>query len=150
MDGWRFAGGYCGKSKLNFALKGKRIILILVVLVFLAAGFWAFSRPQKVIVVKGDVSAQEVAEIKRAVRRDMARMILPNWSWASIKAFPSQAKWYFRKHLESIEATRPGHAYVLITDPSEQPQLTMRYRYEVIKGTNGWKAYQRIDILDIY
>ena len=67
-------------------MRRKKVIAIFA-LALLGAGFAYFllthdsSRP---VVVKGNFSAKDVAEIESAVRREKWRETFPNFSWATI------------------------------------------------------------------
>jgi hypothetical protein len=124
-------------------------VAVVILLAVLAAGIWACVRPQKAAVVTGNLTVREVAEIKRVVWKDVRRRVLPSFSWASIKALPANAKWYFKQELRSIDASRSGHIYVTISGPGD-PEIFERDRYEVVSGTNGWKAYRRHDTYDFF
>jgi hypothetical protein len=69
----------------------KRKIIIAIVLLLLGAGLVVFllmrdSGPP--VVVKGNFSAKDVADIKRAVRKQLWREAFPNFSKQSIAGFP--------------------------------------------------------------
>jgi hypothetical protein len=121
------------------------ILVVIVLLGVLAAAVWTFSRPEKTIVVEGNVSAQEVREIKQAVKSAMRKQVFPGFSWSNLKAFPARANRYLRRDVRSITAYGPDDAAAVVAE-SVRTNSSPRELYCVAKGTNGWKAYRRVDL----
>ena len=121
-------------------MKKKRRILFAAILLGVVGGvLWTSARGQKAIVVYGDLSPREVAEINGVVKANMRKQVWPKFSWATIKALPANVKWYFRHDVRSIALVATEHAYVAISKPKDD-EMSTRDIYEVIKGTNGWKV----------
>jgi hypothetical protein len=84
----------------------KRKVIVFVILAFLGAGLAVFlltrdSGPP--VVVNGNFSAKDVAQIKSAVRRELWRAVFPNFSWETVEASPGAMKKALNSHVATIE-----------------------------------------------
>ncbi len=113
------------------------ILAAAILLAVLAAGVWIFSQPEKSVVIKGNISAQDVREIKQAVKNAMRKEVFPSFSWANLTAFPGRARWYFQRHVRSIEVIRPGQVMVQVETGSGM-RITRIDAYYVEKGAKDW------------
>jgi hypothetical protein len=97
-------------------VKKKHLILILPGLAVLAGICWQFTRPVKAIPVHGNLSAKDVADIRRVVEQDMRRRILTDFSWKSLKALPANARNYFKYKITEINTDGPkrGNALAVV------------------------------------
>lgn len=125
-------------------MKKRGILAVAILLVVLTAGVLTFSRPEKAIVITGNVSVQDAAEIKQAVRKAMRRRVFPYTSWPNIRAFPTRAISYLRQDVRAITIITPDYSSVVVAK-SSSTNIASIDRYGVTKDTNGWTAFRTHD-----
>jgi hypothetical protein len=128
-------------------MRKRKIIVTVATLVLLGAGLAVFlltrdSGPP--VVVHGNFSAKDVAQIKSAVRRELWRVALPDFSWATIKASPQSVRWALKVRVRSISGpfavNGTREAQVGLKGP-EKPGgfiLISPHGFIVTNGPNGW------------
>ena len=119
----------------------KRKVIVIVVSALFVAGLAMFlfthdSGPP--VVVHGNLSAKDVAQIKSAVRRQLWRDALPNLSEKSIMAFPKGAKRAFTIHVSEIypvvlSGTKGTRAAVALFS-----ERSWQIGYCLTNGPGGW------------
>lgn len=119
------------------AMKKKWIILISILLLVSAGIVWFNTGSETPIVVKGDLSAKDVAEIKRVVRHHIRQFIFTDFSWKSVKALPGNIKSYSHLKFTNIELSSNGLVKVSLEKLLNPKQSGNPY-YQLTKGTNGW------------
>lgn len=137
----RWEGGI-GQSQRSVMKKKRGILLFSALLIVLAAAWWGFGRREKPITVRGNISAQDITEIKDVVRRDLRQDILPEFSLAAIKAMPANLKTYLRYQILEIDAdTNGGHATVSVwlTPPRTNVEFD-RAIYFMGKESGRWRT----------
>ena len=100
MDRMRF------REQTHWKVMRKRKLIVITVLALTAAmlGVFLLTRDYgPAVVVQGNFSAKDVAEIKSAVRQQLWHEALPDFSMQTIRAFPQMAKRALTTHLISIE-----------------------------------------------
>jgi hypothetical protein len=121
-------------------LKKKWVILLVAVLVaVITAGVGASFRPRGKMVVEGNLSASEVAAIKRTVTKDMRARIFPKFSWKNIKKLPANYRTYSRNEIIRIQQLTPLAAMVYVGDFSQPETNRLNWGYGVFKSTNEWR-----------
>ena len=127
----------------------KRKVIIIVALALLGTGIAIFlltrdSGPP--VVVEGNLSAKDVAQIKSAVRRELWKEAFPNFSWATIKALPHSVKKALRSQVAEIR-TENG----LLNPVQYSDSNTMRYQAVAFLShtgsSNSWDEFSFIYIL---
>ena len=130
-------------------MRKKKVILV-IVLVFLGAGLAVFllmrdSGPP--VVVSGNLSAEDIAQIKSAVRRELWREALPNFSWAAIKSLPRSSRRVTKVRIVRISdfsfLNGTQLARVEITEPHEPGHIQMPDFIDVTNGPSGWAFHQK-------
>jgi hypothetical protein len=123
-------------------VKKKRLPLIaLALLLFAAIFYFSFHRDKQIIVV-GNLSAQDLAEIKTVVRAEMRHRILPDFSWSSIKSLPASTMDFFQNRIQTIIVTADSKASVWFTPQHDEGFNALNLEaYELEKGTNGWRLH---------
>jgi hypothetical protein len=123
----------------------KRKVVVIIVLALLGVGLAVFlvtrdSGPP--VVVHGNVSAKDVAQIKSAVRRELWRDAFPNFSWATIKALPRSMRRVQKVRIVRISGLTLFNgthlANVRIEEPHEEGRFQPPYDYDFTNGPNGW------------
>jgi len=112
--------------------------MMLVAMVLLVAGgaIWFIAGHEERIAVRGNLSARDLAEIKRAVRSELRKEILPDFSWRSIKSVPSEASKYLQRRIKVVVQAGDTNAVFVGFGNSERPFDS----FSLIRGTNGWRV----------
>ena len=121
----------------------KRKFIIITVLSLLGAGLAVFlltrdSGPP--VVVKGNFSAKDVAEIKSAVKRELWHEAFPNFSKQSIMMFPRMAKRAFTTRVSEVgtmgwpKDAAKNDAYALLSANA------LGTAYFMTNGPLGWRT----------
>jgi hypothetical protein len=130
----------------------KRKVIAMVGLVLLAAGaaVFLFTRDSgPPVVVHGDLSEKDVAQIKSAVKRELWKEAVPNFSWATLKALPRSVRWALKVRLRSISgpSTVNGttEARVGLEGPNKPGGLILisPHGFIVTNGPNGWAVSRK-------
>jgi len=117
---------------------------MLVGLVVLVCGviFFAARRGENIIVI-GNLSAADIAQIKRSVSGEMQRQIFPELSLESIMDLPGRVIDWRQTKLHSIEAlsltSRFSPKMVLVS--IRKSNRTNANSFLLVPGTNGWTIY---------
>jgi hypothetical protein len=126
----------------------KRKVIAIIVVVVLAATLGVFLLTQDSgppVVVRGNFSTMDIAEIKRAVRRQLWHEVLPNLSKQSIKAFPRMAKRAFAVRLVGVESwgtmTLNGSDKVILLARAKLSGNSGQKFYLLTNGPIGWSNY---------
>lgn len=145
-DRVRFCHRAFARRAINWVAMRKRKIIAISAVALLGAGLVGFLLTRDAgppVVVYGNLSAKDVAEIKSAVRRELWREAFPNFSWATVKELPRSVRRALKAHVIRITAwpqnATPG-ASVRIADPYGPERLGFgRSRVlGVTNGPNGW------------
>jgi hypothetical protein len=128
----------------------KKKVIVIVVLALLGAGMAVFlltrdSGPP--VVVKGNFSVKDVAQIKSAVRKELWKKAFPNFSIKTFKALPHEVKHLLKTRVTQVSGYVPLHngtAQALARtsetfDASTSNALNSLARtYFLTNGPNGW------------
>jgi hypothetical protein len=120
----------------------KKIILAISIVAVVVAGICLLPmRPAKAIPVNGNLSAQDITDIKRFLKRDLRRKILPDFSWRSFKGLPAAARNYFKYEILEIDASTDPNETVLFVKltfhrSASKPEFSY---YQMTKSTNRWR-----------
>ena len=118
------------KRKLQILIPG---LLILLVVIWT---FWPSSRP---ILIEGDISKADAAQIGQAVRGDMRRSLLTNFSIATSKQLPGNVLALAQYKIVAIQESGQGHCYVTLKRNFDS--IYAHYLlFAATKQTNGWKV----------
>ena len=122
-------------------MKKKRGILVVIVLLgVLAAAAWIFLRPNRTVVIKGYLPLQDVAAIKSLVKKDMAKRLLPDYSWASLKGLLPNLRAYFKYNIVEIDSPGTGDTRVEVGDGRTVAASKHLCEYLLGKDANGWSV----------
>lgn len=125
-----------------------------VVLLLAGAALWCRSDAQKNATVSvppirviGKLPAQDVAEIKRLVRREIWRGILPRFDWWSIRNLPAAVRYRASQRIFGITVRPDGTVGAWAGHKVRDlffGQWTYSYEYSYLlkKGTRGWQLIQ--------
>ncbi len=108
-------------------------------LAVLAAGVCVFLWPHSTIVVKGYLSPQELAAVKSLVKKDMAKRLLPKFSWADAKALPANLRAYFKYNIVEIDTQILTQTDVKVGDGATIESSKHVCEYILLKDANGWR-----------
>ena len=122
----------------------KKKVIVIIALVLLGAGLtvFLFTRDSGLpVVVEGNLSAKDVAQIKSVVRRELWRESLPNFSQATIKALPQSIRRVRKVQVVRISCfswiNGTQLARVAMTESHEPGWSQLPY------GPGGWAFYQK-------
>ena len=122
-------------------MKKKRTVLLAFLLLLFSGILWfALHRDEK-IVVEGNLSATDLAEIKRLVRSEMRRRVFPDFSWASVKALPASSLTYLQSQVLFIYAPANDPVLVAIAK-SRRPDASGNFpsdNLSLMKDADGWR-----------
>jgi hypothetical protein len=125
-------------------MRNRRIAAV-IVLICLGAGVAVFLLTQDSgpsMVVQGNFSAKDVAQIKSAVRRELWREAFPNFSWNAFKGLPHGVKLAFKAHvtlIQAIASTAPnGKTDFLATLSQPFDSSGLARSYILTNGPYGW------------
>jgi hypothetical protein len=130
----------------------KRKVIAIIVIGLLVAGIGVFLLTRDTgppVVVYGNFTTKDVAQIKSAVRREVWREAFPDFSWKTIKASPRSVRWALRRHLKSISGPLTVNgttgAQVRLRGPEEPgaSELGSPHGFIVTNGPNGWVFSRR-------
>jgi hypothetical protein len=77
-----------------------------------------------------------LAEIKRAVRSELRKEILPDFSWRSVKSMPSGAVRYFQRRINVVVVEGNTNLAFVGFGNAERPFDS----FHLTRGTNGWRV----------
>ena len=130
------------------AMRKRKIIVIVVLLMLLVAGLAVFlltrdSGPP--VRVFGNLSAKDVEQIKRAVKRELWKEAFPNFSGATFRTLPRSIGRALRARVVDVEGGRTNEAFVTMADPYNPEQYGVGKWHElfITNGPDGW-AYSRL------
>lgn len=83
-------------------VRRKRIVVVGFVLLVVGGVLWFGTHLEDNVVVVGNLSATDVAEIKRAVHAEMRREVFPSFSWASVNGLPAAAWKYSQSTIRFV------------------------------------------------
>jgi hypothetical protein len=115
------------------------ILFVLIPLAVLAAVFLPAAGDRNPIVVRGHPSPQDVAEIRKLVKKDMRGRIFPNLSTASFKGLSANVSAYLKYHIVEINTLGPSSAMVMVGDSTNVTASKRICGYSLIKDSNEWK-----------
>jgi hypothetical protein len=120
------------------------MLAALVVLLFGGILFFATRREEKIIVV-GDLTATDLAEIKRVVHAEMLREVSLTFSWKNAVQCPAAAMRFLQDKITVIYPVEDGTQFVAIGEPVTAGEgVVVGHRgFPVRKGTNGWDLARR-------
>jgi hypothetical protein len=118
-------------------VRKKRIVLVALVLLVMGGVLWFVTHREEEVVVRGNLSATDVAEIKRAVRSEMRREVFPNFSWSSVKGLPAAA-WKYSQNTIRVVTVQESMGEVIVFVGKKRGTLD---GFEVIKEADGWHVY---------
>jgi len=112
----------------------------LVALVLGGIVWFAMRGGQKVVVV-GNLSAADVAEIKHLVNAERRREFFPGFSWGNAKELPNTVSEYCRSSIVCVISSNNNVALVQVGRITRRGgYLITRFPdFSLIKGTNGWR-----------
>ena len=123
----------------------KKKVSVIVALMLFGAGLAVFLLTQdsgSPVVVHGNFSAKDVAQIKSAVKRELWREALPNFSWATINALPRSVRRVTKVRIVFISGFNLWNgtpvANVQIVEAHEPDRFQPRYDYDFTNGPKGW------------
>jgi hypothetical protein len=123
----------------------RKEVIVIVVLALFGAGLAVFLLTRDTgppVVVKGNFSAKDVAQIKSAVRRELWREAFPNFSWATIKASPRSVRRVTKLRIFRITGFTSFNgaptARVQISEPDPWGAPRLAYDCDFTNGPNGW------------
>jgi hypothetical protein len=137
---------------IDQALKHKRKVVIIIALVLLGAGIAVFllTRDSGLpVVVQGNLSAKDVAQIERAVRHELWREAFPNCSWATFKALPHEVKRVLKTRVTEVSRAGPlpdgtARALARISEPfdatTSNGMNSIAPGYLLTNGLTGWSV----------
>jgi hypothetical protein len=100
---------------------------------------------QEQIQVVGELTVNEIADIRVAVLKKMHPPIFPDFSVKSLRAAPGLILERFRGSKPktwTIEARTQGFVAVIV-EPSPSPPTHPYVFFGVFRETNGWKVYNQ-------
>lgn len=120
-------------------MQRRRFFVIGVLMAFtgILLAVWVLTRDSgPPVVVQGNFSARDIAQIQRVVRRRLWHDALPNLSKQSLMAFPGTAKYALNTHVFRIERwnSPPGSARALFTTNE-----LLSSGYVLTNGPAGWR-----------
>jgi hypothetical protein len=122
-------------------MKKKRGILVVIILLgVLAAAAWIFLRPNSAAVIKGNLPPRDAAAIRSLVKKDMAKRLLPDYSWASVKGLLPNLRAYFKYNIVEIDSHGPDEAAVRVGDGRTVEASKHLCDYLLVKDTDGWSV----------
>jgi len=139
----------------------KKTIIVVMILSGFGSGYFGlvcFSDGGKYpIEVVGNLTTNEVQEIREIARKQLRRQVLPNLSWASIKGIPQALKCYTKTKLlkiERVDLLGSGHGLetgglVCVsvgTHGAWGRNLSLDEARYLKLGTNGWEWIGEITI----
>jgi hypothetical protein len=123
-------------------MKRKRgILLVIILLGVLAAAGWMFLRPNNTTVIKGNLTPLDISAVKSAVKRDMAKRLLPDYSGTSLKGLVPNLRAYFKYNIVEINSPGLGVAMAKVGDGRTVEASKHLCQYDLVKNTNGWAVY---------
>ncbi len=128
-------------------MKKKWIILISTLLLVFAAVVWFNTGSEPAIIVKGNLSAKDVAEIKRIARHKLRHDIFPEFSWKNVKTLPDKIKDYSHFKLYSIQPAGKGFISVCVLKHFSSVETFERV-YEFTNNiANGWHLVDSYEMM---
>jgi hypothetical protein len=116
----------------------RRIFLAVTLLVILAAAGWKLTRPRLPIAISGNFSPADVEQITAAVRHNLRKDIMPDFSWASFKRLPADLKFNLQYEISSIhEDSVMG---VMVEIKGSHKSAYAEIACLMIRGTKGWEV----------
>ena len=125
-------------------MKRKWIILPAVALIVLAMVVWGFTPSDSHIIIKGNLSASDISQIKSAVRDELKAAMIPPISLKSIKYLPGGISRYVKTRILSIESRDLERAFAEVALDGVQSSSN-KLTYIAVKETNGW----RLQIMEV-
>ena len=116
------------------------IPVVMILLGVSAAVAWMFVRPKDTVVIKGYLPPQDVAAIKSLVKKDMARRLLPDYSWASFKSLVPDIRAYFRYNILEINSWETSDTRVEVGDGATAASSKHVCEYLLRKDAKGWSV----------
>jgi hypothetical protein len=137
---WLNAGGLRLSISRRAMRKKWSILILIVLLAGIAVGFWASLRPRRPVVVQGNLSPQDVANIKSVVSKDMSARIFPRFSLRSVGRLMANLKAYRNNDIMRILLVNPNPAIVLVdVGDFTKPEETRRnWEYALTRTNKGW------------
>jgi len=117
----------------------KQNLTILVILLVLAGIFYFVPQSKPPIIIKGNLSEKDLAEITRYINRQLRAHIIRGLSWQEILALPLNLKTYAQYKIQVIEILSDDYVHVTLTN-SANAHWVMPYGYLLQKYTNGWHS----------
>jgi len=115
--------------------------LVSIVAIIIALVCRVVVSPEKVVIVHGDFSTQDVAAIKRAVKRDLRGEILPTFSWAAIKEMPGKIKNYLQCQIVEIDDQGfHDQTAVWVRLPPAKSREGVNWTYFMKRDSGRWKT----------
>jgi hypothetical protein len=148
-------------------MRKKWIIIPATTLLVVAVFLWVISRREPPVEVVGKLPEKDVAEITALLKRDMARRILPDFSWQSVKHMPKALKHNFSIKLIAVVVNSASsvmaiawlntngvpHFTHIIEDNKDEWATILSYKlktmviaipnsivFTMYKDSNGWKT----------
>jgi hypothetical protein len=139
------------KPGINWAAMRKRKIIAIIAIVLFGMALTVFLLTRDTgppVVVTGNFSVQDVAQIKGEVRRELWREVLPSFSKETIIELPRQARRAFTTHvgeIRSFNAASPGSSNKAIASIVVGKNYVIVYAFT--NGPSGWRFDQNPLIL---
>lgn len=121
---------------MNFAKNRKKIVVALVLFLAAVGVCWLLTSRRAPMVVVGNLSQKDVAEITRAVHHQMWRNTFTRFSWKMLKELPGNVLRNATCHISGVYG-EGGSAVVLVANSKSRPP-TM---FEAQKGEKGWMIF---------
>jgi hypothetical protein len=121
---------------MNLAKNRKKIALVLVLILAVVGVCWVLASRRAPMVVVGNLSQKDVAEITRAVRHQMWRNTFKRVSWKMLKELPGNVLRNATCHISGVYG-EGSSAVVLVANSKSRPP-TM---FEAQKGEKGWMVF---------
>jgi len=117
-------------------MKRKWGILLAAILLFALAGILLTSaHHRRPMVVVGNLSAQDVAEIRKVVKADMWGRVFPGFSAAVLKGLAANIGAYVKYDISEITSRSPNRAIVEVEKSAMGTQRPCEYALS--KGPSG-------------
>ncbi|EEF58819.1 hypothetical protein Cflav_PD1992 [Pedosphaera parvula Ellin514] len=113
--------------------------MLVGVLLVVGGVIWFGTHREEKMEVRGNLSAEDLAGIKNAVRSELRREILPDFSLASVKELPATTLRRLQSKILLVEVQNSTNTVIVRIKSSHDPMES----FSVINGTNGWHV-QRI------
>ncbi len=119
-------------------LKWKWLVLFGIPVMIFTPLVWALFTPQTPVDVIGKLSEKDVVEITAAVKREMRREIMPDFSWRSFKAAPGVIKRNSSIRLFTFSEWLPNFVNVYVwLNTNELPRFTESTNYFLLRRGTG-------------